>query len=203
MYTLYYMPGGSSFGIHALLVELKQKYTLKFYGDIPNYLEINPTGGVPTLEDDGMILREGAAIALHLIEKHDSNLLPKSRPERTEALQWLMMANASIHPAYGKMFFIANNVKDEKLKIELFQAQAETISDMWQIVNKQLEGKAFICGDEPTVADFLLPVYANWSRFFPVKINYGSNFLSYCVKMMQYPSFAKAISVENIEYSVL
>ncbi|GAA6170128.1 glutathione S-transferase family protein [Sessilibacter corallicola] len=203
MYTLYYMPGGSSFGIHALLVELKQKYTLKFYGDIPNYLEINPTGGVPTLEDDGMIIREGAAIALHLIEKHDSNLLPTSRPERTEALQWLMMANASIHPAYGKMFFIANNVKDEKLKIELFQAQAETISDMWQIVNKQLEGKAFICGDEPTVADFLLPVYANWSRFFPVKINYGSNFLSYCVKMMQYPSFAKAISVENIEYSVL
>ncbi len=203
MYTLYYMPGGSSFGIHALLVELKQKYTLQFYGDVSNYLDINPTGGVPTLDDDGMIIREGAAIALHLIEKHQSLLLPKLQHERTNALQWLMMANASIHPAYGKMFFIANNVKDEKLRVELFRVQAETISDMWQIVNKQLEDKPFICGEEPTVADFLLPVYANWSRFFPVKINYGSNFLSYCVKMMQYPSFAKAISVENIEYSVL
>lgn len=60
-------------------------------GRAPWFLEINPAGKVPVLDDDGMIITESAAICLHLAEKYpQSRLLPPAgTPGRTANYKWI------------------------------------------------------------------------------------------------------------------
>jgi len=77
MYTVYTIPGSCSSGIVVLLENLQVEYTAVKREDVPNYSEIVPTNQVPALKTpDGQIVTEGAAIALYLLEKHHSPMLP-------------------------------------------------------------------------------------------------------------------------------
>ena len=55
-------------------------------GREPQFLEINPAGKVPVLDDDGTIITESAAICMHVAEKHPQSRLlpPASTLERSQ-----------------------------------------------------------------------------------------------------------------------
>ena len=132
MYTLYYMSGACSLAIHVVLNELGQQLKLENVRvpegqpRNPEFLKINPRGQVPVLvEEDGNPIREGGAIIAYLLDKHHSPMMPKSGKARAKALEWLMFANATLHPAYGRVFFTMRNVSDQKAKEEMAQLQAK------------------------------------------------------------------------------
>lgn len=60
-------------------------------GREPWFLEINPSGKVPVLDDGGTIITESAAICLHLAEKFaESRLLPPpGTSDRTQCYKWI------------------------------------------------------------------------------------------------------------------
>ena len=201
MYKLYYLPGTCSLAVHAMLNELGQDVELIKATDVANYKEtINPTGSVPVLDDNGTILREGAAIMLHLLEKHDNNMLPKSGAERTNALQWLMIANATVHPAYSRMFFASRAIEDDAAKKQTIEAAAKNVESLWAGIDKQLSKTAYVCGDKPTAADFMLTTYANWGQFFDVEIKLGDNVKRMLKNISALPSYQKALATEQVEY---
>ena len=75
MMTLYHSPATAAMVVHWLLIELELPHRLhaldfdKREQKSPDYLKLNPAGVVPTLVlDDGLPIREAAAIALHLGE---------------------------------------------------------------------------------------------------------------------------------------
>src|SRR6185437_11868836 len=127
MYKLYFAPGACSMAVHVALLECNQQVTLEkvdiFSGQqrTPEFLKINPRGQVPVLVDDDLVIREGAAMLIHILEKHQSPLLPKRGRDRTMALQWLMFCNATLHPAYGRAFFLKRNGPDDSTKNELME----------------------------------------------------------------------------------
>ena len=58
----------------------------------PAFLEINPNGMVPVLDDGGFLLTESSAILKYLADKIGSNTYPKDSQDRArvnEALDWL------------------------------------------------------------------------------------------------------------------
>lgn len=59
---------------------------------------LNPLGRVPALRTDGGLLIDSLAIALTLLEAHDTKgaLLPRSGPDRAEALQQITLANGML-----------------------------------------------------------------------------------------------------------
>jgi glutathione S-transferase len=63
----------------------------------PQYVKLNPNARVPTIDDDGFVLWESAAINLYLAEKYKSPLWPTDMKARGRMLQWA--------------FFIANDVE--------------------------------------------------------------------------------------------
>ena len=84
-YTLYYMPGACSMAVHVVLNELGQEVTLENAKADPKpagFLKANPRGQVPVLVDGDLVVREGAAIMIYLLDKHTSPLLPRSGKER-------------------------------------------------------------------------------------------------------------------------
>ena len=206
MYKLYYSPGACSLAPHVVLNEIGKPFEAikidlhKGDGRKPEFLKINPRGQVPVLDDDGTIIKEGAAILLHLCEKENSPLLPKSGPTRTEALEWMMWANASLHPAYGKMFWTKRNVKDEAQQKALLNTVFDQIQSYWDEAETRLGQTKYLAGDAMTCADILISVFANWGNKGAVKL--GPNVMRVIREVSARPSFQKAIADEQADYKI-
>lgn len=203
MYKLYYMPGACSMAIHVLLNELAQPITLVNvrdpHGDAKKeLLKINPRGQVPTLVDDGHVIREGAAVILTLLDKHPNALMPASGKERATALEWLMFANATLHPAYARGFFAMKNFDGEVQK-KVLDVTIQQINKHWEEVEQRLASSPYIAGKQLTAADILLTVIANWSgNFNGIKI--GQKTKELLRKVIALPSYQKALKTEEVEY---
>jgi glutathione S-transferase len=201
VYTLYYSQGACSVAIQVVLRELGQDLNIIDVSKLKNFKDINPVGSVPVLVDGNNILTEGAAIMLHIINKHKSSLFSESENDRQHVIQNIMFANATMHPAYSKLFFLEQNISDMKTKQAALNAAAKSINQLWQVVEKQLKDKTFLGGDSPSPADIMLAVYSRWGAYFPVDITFGvktSKMLS-AVKAM--PNFIKTDEAEQAESS--
>lgn len=206
MYQLYYSPGACSMAVHVILNELNVPYTAHKVsisnGDNrkPEFLKLNPRGQVPVLVDGDQVIREGAAMILDLLEKHNSPLLPRSGKERAVALEWLMFANATLHPAYSKAFFIMKNVTDKGQQEQLFKVALQQINSLWAELDARLAKSKYICGDKLTSADILCTVFANWGSSFPAQPTLGANVKRLIKEISTMPSYQKALKAEEVEY---
>lgn len=203
MYKLYYKRGSCSLAIHALLYELGQEVELIDYASVPDYKEkINAAGSVPVIDDGGKLVAEGAAISIYLLEKYESDMLPKSGDARQTALYWLMFANATMHPAYSKIFFANKSISDEGAKQEAMNAAAKNVSHLWKILDDRLAEAKFTCGDKPSAADFLLTIYANWGALLyeDLPIELGENVKRMLKDVSSLPSYKKALDAEHVPY---
>lgn len=203
MYTLYTIPGSCSSGITILLEKLQLEYTPVKREDVSNYSDIVPTNQVPALQTpDGQIITEGAAIVLYLLEKHDSPMLPADLSRKAEFLRWLMFDYATLHPAYGRMFAIQYKIQmDESEKKIVLQQSADYVSSLWAILDKELETKSYITGDQPTIVDYLAAIYSSWgNNFQDVDITLGKNVKRLIDQVSALAEFQAGYKKENIEY---
>ena len=203
MYTLYTIPGSCSSGITVLLEKLQIEYTPVKREDVPNYSQIVPTNQVPALKTpDGQIITEGGAIALYLLEKHKSAMLPADLARKAEFLRWFMFDYATLHPAYGRMFAIQYKMQmAENEKISVLQQSAVYVSSLWAILDKELEKKKFITGEEPTIVDYLATIYTSWGKNFQdIDITLGRNVQRLVDQVSALPEFQAGFKKENIEF---
>ncbi len=206
MYKLYYSPGACSMAVHAVLNEVKADFELiklslqAGEGQKPEFLKLNPRGQVPLLiEEDGTPIKEGAAILIHLCEKHKSPLLPSSGMERTKALEWLCWCNATLHSAYGRALWINRNITDEKAKTDALKNTCEQIQKLWDEADARLAETPFLAGKDCTVADILMSVIANWG-FVPQPMKLGNNVQRVIKAVSNRPAFQKTLQAEQVEY---
>jgi len=202
MYKLYFMAGSCSLGVHVFLNELGQDFELVPHGDAEFKKQV-PFGSVPVLQDGDLVLHEGASIMQYLAEKHASDFLPTSGDAKWKAFDWMMIANATVHTAYSKLFAIANTMEDGPEKVKLMEALADKISATWKVVNDQLGNTRFVCGDQPTIADVWLSVYANWGGYFPFKITLGENVERMIREIIARPAYQKALATEGVDYKAV
>lgn len=208
MYKLYYAAGSCSMAVHIALLECNQEVTLERVDLMagqqrtPEFQKINPRGQVPVLVEHDHTIREGAAILIHLLEKHQSPLLPRGGKERTAALEWLMFCNATLHPAYSRCFFLKRNVTDEAEKEKLMDTAAAMVNKLWDEVEHQLARHTYLCGEHVTMADILLTVIANWSPNVPRPINFGPHTKKLFRNIIARPAYKKAMEAEQVEYKV-
>lgn len=201
MYTLYYLPGASSLAIHAVLRELQQPVNLIERDSTYDFLDLNPVGAVPVLIDDDLVIREGAAILLHLLDKHENTLLPKSGAERTQALESLMFANATLHGAYSSLFFVQGYMLEEPIRTAAFDAAIKRVERLWAFVDRRVGVKSFLDGNQVSAADFLLAVFARWNVGLPTPIHLGANTERMVEHVTGRPAFQQALAAETLEAS--
>lgn len=202
-YELYTKAGSCSMAVHAIMNELglNPKIHIMEAGEqglkSPEYLKINPRGNVPCLVEDGKAMIEGGAIITYLCEK-EGKLIPKSGFERAKALQWLMFANATLHPAYGRTFWINSNLPEEQREAALKAARSQ-IQALWDYIESELEknGSAYLCGNDATAADFLVSTIANWN---PAAYKFGAKTSALLKNISARPSYQKALATEHVEY---
>ena len=206
MYKLFFSPGACSMAIHVALNECNQAVALEKV-DLhspqprpPELLKYNPRGQVPVLLDGDHAIFEGAAILIYLLEKHNSSLLPKSGLERADALQWLMFCNATLHPAYGRVFGAMRAKVDDNAREILLEAAITHVNKLWEDVEKQLEHSSYLAGNQITIADIVLTVIANWSSNLPKPVKIGAKTKALLQQVSKRPTYQKALETEHVEY---
>jgi glutathione S-transferase len=191
--------------VHVLLNEVGAPVTLKNVAGPPRpaeYLALNPRGSVPTLVEDNFVLREGAAVLITVAEKHNSPLLPASGRERARALEWLAFANATMHPAYARAFFMHRHLGDEAKNNPLYDHVVAAIQGLWNDVENTLQTQDYVCGKSCTLADILLTVIANWSPNIQKPITFGPKTKGLFQRVTARPAYQQALKEENVTYKV-
>ncbi|HEX6634885.1 MAG TPA: glutathione S-transferase N-terminal domain-containing protein [Usitatibacter sp.] len=121
------------------------------------FLSLNPNNKIPAIIDpDGpggepLPLFESGAILVYLAEKA-GRLLPPGAA-RYETLQWLMFQMGGIGPMFGQVgFFVkfAGRDFEDKRPRERYVAEAKRLL---AVLDQRLDGRAWLMGDEYTVAD--------------------------------------------------
>ncbi|MFT7560204.1 MAG: glutathione S-transferase [Flavobacteriales bacterium] len=197
MYTLYYIPGACSLATQVVLHELNQAVEIIDAQKLDGFKRINPVGTVPVLIDEGQVLSEGAAVMLHILQKHKSPMLPGDAKGFQQSLQDIMFANATMHPAYGRLFFIAANITSGDGQDSAFKAASVAINNLWSVVESKLAEQTFLGGETPSAADIMLAVYSRWGASFPVKISLAERTKNMLDAVISMPNFQRAINAEQ------
>jgi GST-like protein len=123
----------------------------------PEFLSLNPNNKIPAIIDPHgpggapLALFESGAILVYLAEKA-GRLLPPGAA-RYETLQWLMFQMGGIGPMFGQVgFFVkfAGRDFEDKRPRERYVAEAKRLL---AVLDQRLDGRAWLMGDEYTVAD--------------------------------------------------
>ncbi|MEZ5647420.1 MAG: glutathione S-transferase family protein [Alphaproteobacteria bacterium] len=208
MIKLFYYPGNANLAPHILLEEMGVPYQLQLVDRDKNehkseaYLNLNPTGRIPAMIDDGLIVFESAAICLHLCDKYpDKGLIPKiGTPERTKFYTWLMYLTNTIQPEVSIWWYSERYTADSSGVSAIKAASDQRLNDMFTLIDQQLakHGPFFLGKDYTAIDPYLLMV----SRFarktqkpprnFPVLGKYLENLLAR-------PAVQHALQQEGLE----
>ncbi len=124
----------------------------------PEFLSLNPNNKIPAIVDpDGpggkpLALFESGAILVYLAAK-TGQLMPADDAARYETLQWLMFQMGGIGPMFGQLGFFnkfAGKDYEDKRPRDRYVAESRRLLG---VLDKHLAGRAWIMGDEYTIAD--------------------------------------------------
>jgi glutathione S-transferase len=208
MMTLYHAPATAAMVVHWLLIELELPHRLhpldldRGEQKSPEYLKLNPAGVVPTLVTaDGRVLREAAAIALHLGDLCPARQLcpPPRTAESAQHYQWMFFMANTLQPAYRTWFYPNEAAGAAYVETSKGEARAK-IEDGWGHVAAHLEatGGPYLLGPKLAVVDFLATMLMRWSRNMPKPVDRWPVLHAYARRMKALPSWAEVYRREGL-----
>lgn len=142
-----------------------------------SYLKKNPSGQLPALElDDGSFLAEITVICEYLDELNGhTNLIGTNPQERAETKMWTRRIDLQIIEPLTNGFRYAEGYDLFKDRLHLIPDAADDLKAIAQErlawLDKQLEGKEFICGDRFSLADIMFYCFLHFGSTVGQSIN--------------------------------
>ena len=132
----------------------------------PEFISLNPNNKIPAIIDPNgpggqpLALFESGAILVYLAEK-TGRFLPADPAARYETLQWVMFQMGGIGPMFGQLGFFhkfAGKEYEDKRPRDRYVAESKRLLG---VLDKQLSGRAWVTGDEYTIADIAIFPWVN------------------------------------------
>lgn len=112
----------------------------------PDFLKISPNNKIPAIKDhdNGLCLMESGAIMWYLADKY-GKFLPDDAIGRAKVHEWLMWQMGGLGPMAGQAhhFLQFNPGKAPYAETRY----ASEVQRLYGVLDKQLEGQDYICGD--------------------------------------------------------
>lgn len=131
-----------------------------FSGELekPEFMALNPNGMVPVLKDGDFVLWESNAIMQHLATvASGSSLYPDEPRIRADIYRWQCWEQCHFNRACGGFLF--ENILKSLFKIggpdpAVLKEAEQNFMRYAKVLERQLEGRDFILGEDVTLADF-------------------------------------------------
>ena len=122
----------------------------------PGFLQLNPFGQVPVLEDADEIISDSNAILVYLASRYDASggWYPRDPTSAARVQRWLSVAAGKL--AQGPM--TARLAAVFGLPVDITRARASAAS-LFAVMDSELAGRSFLVGNHPTIADVALYTY--------------------------------------------
>ena len=134
----------------------------------PEYLQMNPTGLVPTIEDDGFVLWESHTIVRYLAAKYGSGTLcPTELRARADVERWMDWA-FTLSNAMRAVFWGLIRTPPEKRDTKAIEEGRKRCAELMAIPEAALAGKQYVGGDAFTMGD--IPLGCEVQRWLRVPI---------------------------------
>lgn len=200
---LYYTPGACSLAPHIVIEEAGLKVNMekvdlatKLTETGVDYMSVNDKGYVPALmRDDGTLLTEVSAIVQYLA---DIALKIGSLPaaslvssERYRLQEWLGFISTELHKPFGLLY---SPVVPDAFKVSVKESIGHRLS--W--LEKKLEGRPFLMGDDFTVADAYLFTVLNWAAWLNLDLKPWSAVSDYKDRIGRRPAVVAALKAEGL-----
>lgn len=130
----------------------------------PEFTAVNPNQKVPVIQDGDATVFDSSAILLYLAEKA-GKFLPS---DKAGLYSWMMFVASGIGPYSGQCVHFrhfAPEPKEYAVKRYVFEARRH-----WEIVDRHLEGRDWMVGDDYSVVDMAV---WGWARMIPFVLGAG------------------------------
>lgn len=197
---LYFSLGACSFAPHIVLQELGVSFdteavdlgtkVTKSGGD---YRAVNPKGYVPALVlDDGAVLTEAAAVLQYLADQKPEAKLaaPWGSMERYRLTEMMTFISSELHKGFSPLF-------NPKSPAETKAMTVDTLGVRIGWVDKMLEGRSFLMGEQFTIADAYLFTVLGWSRYVNIDLKTWPNVAAFMERVGARPSVQAARATEK------
>ncbi|WP_323038311.1 glutathione S-transferase [Gemmobacter sp.] len=118
----------------------------------PEFRAINEMGEVPVLVDGDVTLSQSGAIQFHVAEA-TGKLTGANARERAEVLRWVLWDNHKLSSQAGTARFLMNFLPEDKRPQPVITFVQGRLKGAYDTLNRHLDGRGWMVGDGPTLAD--------------------------------------------------
>lgn len=193
MLTLYHAIPSRSSIVRWMLEEVDEPYDVHLLnlqaGDNqkPEFLAVNPMGKVPTIDHDGVVVTESAAICTYLADQFPKARLsvPIGDKRRGPYLKWLFFGPSCVEPAITDRAYPR---KEEARRSALGHGDYDTVIDV--LANGVARGP-YLLGEQFTAADVVIGSGLRWGMMFKL-IPERPEFTAYVGRLNERPALKRA-----------
>ena len=161
----------------------------------PDYLRVNPTGLVPTIDDDGFTLWESHTIVRYLAAKHGAGTLwPTDLRARADAERWMDWA-FTFQSAMRNVFWGLIRTPPEKRDANAIEEGRRKSAELLAIPESVLAAQPYIAGASFTMGDIPLGCEVQrWMRV-PIERPAFPNVHAWFDRLRERPAFRTFVDI--------
>jgi glutathione S-transferase len=159
----------------------------------PEYRKMNPTGLVPTIDDDGFVLWESHSIVRYLCAKHSAGKLwPTDLKARADAERWMDFA-FTFQGAMRNVFWGLIRTPPEKRDQKAIDDGCQRSAQLVAMLDGVLAHKPYVAGAGFTMGD--IPIGCEVQRWMRVPIERPAmpNLEAWFARLRERPPFVKFV----------
>ncbi len=119
----------------------------------PKFRAVNPSGQIPTIDDDGLVLHQSLAINLYLAKKHGGPLAPANVTEDGLMTMWTLWAATDVEPHSIQVLYHRVGKSPAERDPKIADAAVESLQGPFAVLNAALATNGHVVGNRFTVAD--------------------------------------------------
>lgn len=198
---LYFTPGSSSLAAHIVAREARisiayDKVNLKTLTTESgqDYTRINPKGYVPALSlPTGEVLTEAAVVLQFLADlAPEMGLIPEGGSiERYRVQEWLGFIGTELHKTFMPIWKPTSAAACQ-------QSAIEQLHRRFGFLDRHLDGRSYLLGENFTVADAYCYAILNWTTFHRIDISPYLHMSAFMKRVAARPHTREALQIEGL-----
>ena len=150
----------------------------------PPFLDLNPVGQVPVIEDGDVVVSDSNAILVYLARRYAPDYLPTDPTDEAEVQKFLTLAAGEI--AFGPAAARLINVFNASLDADFCATVSERVLAK---LDAHLAGRDFLVAARPTIADVAIYSYTAHAPEGGVSLDAYSNLRRWLKNVEELPGF--------------